>query len=270
GQGDGRLEEVAERPGTEAGGEGTPPGDTAGHGDGERPGQWKSAEPALAQRPGRRPRPRAPGRVQERDLAREGVPIEDEEVPAEAAHLRLDDGKDGVHRDGGVDDASPAPQYVEAGQRGERMRGGDEAVGAVGDGPVGVADDRHGQAQANRRVISSCSKRGSAAGWPAWTRVTPSLGGTTRPMKAPSMPSRARAWRRTLASAGPRATRSAPEAIVPRGRARTRRRARALRAGRGCAPPPREAPRRPPPPPPRARWPGPPRWGRAWRGPGRA
>ena len=41
-------------------------------------------------------------------LAREGVPVEDEEVPAEAAHLRLDDGQDGVHRDGRVDHASPA------------------------------------------------------------------------------------------------------------------------------------------------------------------
>ena len=131
GEVDGGLHEIGPGELAEAFVELIPSFDTAGHGDrvdaGLRHGFVALRFEEVDGEAGGGP---AAG-VEGGELAGFGVPVDGEEVAADAVAFGLDDAEYGVSGDGGVDGGSAAGQYLRAGLGGEGLAGGDDP--AIGD-----------------------------------------------------------------------------------------------------------------------------------------
>jgi hypothetical protein len=88
-------------------------------------------------------RARSPRAAQEVHAAGGGLVVEAEEIAAQAAHVGLRHREHGVDRHRSVRDGAAGFQDVDAGHRGERVRGGDHAVEPEGQGTMRIADLRH-------------------------------------------------------------------------------------------------------------------------------
>ena len=80
--------------------------------------------PCFARNSGERARGRGARGVQARQLAGLRIPVEDEQIAADAVHHRLHHGQHGVGGDGGVDRGASARQNLRRGLRGQRLAGG--------------------------------------------------------------------------------------------------------------------------------------------------